>query len=96
MVVQRVDLKRGDRGNAEVVSNTWYVSADSGKTWKHEGVVDPTDQKAVLAPRSVISHGETTYSGAYSRKDGMALYVSEDDCRSWQRRLVDGTGSDWG
>ena len=95
MVVQRVNLKMGNKSNNEIVNNTWYVSLDSGTTWKYKGVVDPTDEKAVLAPRSVFSYEGTMYFGAYSRKDWMApyvgegyLYVSEDNGDSWQRRSV--------
>lgn len=87
MVVQRVNPKMIGKDNA-IINNTWYMSSDSGKTWQYKGVVDPTDEKAVLAPRSVFSYERTMYFGAYSRKDGMALYVSEDNGNSWQRRSV--------
>jgi len=88
IVIQRVDPKMLDRGNSAVINNTWYMSSDSGKTWQYKGVVDSTDERAVLAPRSVFSYEGTMYFGAYSRKDGMALYVSEDNGNSWQRRSV--------
>ncbi len=87
MVVQRVDPK-GDGGNRSTLNNTWYVSSDSGKTWKYRGLVDPTHERAILAPRSVFSREGTMYFGAYSGKDGMALYVSEDNGNSWLRRSV--------
>jgi len=87
MIVQRVDPK-GKGGNSSILNNTWYVSPDSGKTWESRGVVDPTYEKAILAPRSVFSHKGTMYFGAYSLKDGMALYVSEDNGDSWYRRSV--------
>jgi Neuraminidase (sialidase) len=87
MIVQRVSPQR-DGGNADIINNTWYVSSDSGKTWEYRGLVDPTHEKAILAPRSVFNDKGTIYFGAYSRKDGMALYVSEDDANSWRRRSV--------
>ncbi|MEA3478798.1 MAG: sialidase family protein, partial [Bacteroidota bacterium] len=74
MIVQRVDPK-GKGGNLSVLNSTWYVSKDSGKSWEYRGVVDPGHEKAILAPRSVFSHEGTMYFGAYSLKDGMALYV---------------------
>jgi hypothetical protein len=95
MVVQRVNLKMGDKNNDEIANNTWYVSSDSGTTCEYRGLVDPTHEKAVLAPRSVFRREGTMYFGAYSRKDWMApyvgegyLYVSEDNGDSWQRRSL--------
>ncbi len=88
MVVQRVNIKLGNKNCDEIINNTWYVSLDSGKTWEYRGLVDPTHEKAILAPRSVFSREGTMYFGAYSGKDGMALYVSKDNGDSWQRRSV--------
>lgn len=87
MIVQRVDPK-GKGGNSSILNNTWYMSSDSGKNWEYRGIVDPSYERAILAPRSVFSHEGTMYFGAYSSKDGMALYVSEDNGNSWQRRSV--------
>ncbi len=87
MVVQRIKPLSGG-GNVEHINNTWYVSSDSGKAWEYRGVVDPSHDRAVNAPRSIFSREGTMYFGAYSRKEGMALYVSDDNGDSWQRRSV--------
>ncbi|NIA11314.1 MAG: hypothetical protein GWP10_16710 [Nitrospiraceae bacterium] len=58
MVVQRVNPKSGG-ANSGIVNNTWYISPDSGKTWEYKGIVDPSHEKAILAPRSVFSHKGT-------------------------------------
>ncbi len=88
MVVQRIKSVKGGRNVSVYFNNTWYMSSDSGKTWEYQGVVDPSHERAINAPRSVFSYEGTMYFGAWSRKDGMALYVSEDNGNSWQRRSV--------
>lgn len=87
MVVQLVDFD-GYGGDRSIMNNVWYISDDNGKRWQYQGQVDPTHEYAVLSSRSMFSRDGVIYFGAYSRHQGLALYVSTNNARSWQRRSV--------
>lgn len=84
MVVQRVRPLVGDEG---CTSSVWYVSVDNGASWEFQGLVDPSNEYAVMSARSLTTWDGKIYFGTWSRL-GNALYSSEDNMRTWKRRSV--------
>ncbi|MEW6228078.1 MAG: sialidase family protein [Bacillota bacterium] len=87
MVVQRRDPKQGITW--EKLAGSYYLaSADSGKTYRCRGFVDPEKPQRHLGTSSaIITCDDTMYMVAYSL-DGCVLYTSTDRSRSWSYRGV--------
>ncbi len=79
----RVGLYGGERGASCV-----YRSTDDGRTWREPVTFDP---EAIIHEPALIHLGHGRWLAA-TRHDGLNLYVSDDDARSWVLRLEGLTG----
>ena len=81
----RVGLYLGGTGEAVV-----FRSADDGKTWSEASIID---EEAVIHEPALLHSGGGKWLLA-ARRDGLKLYFSEDDARSWKyrRKLTDAQG----
>ena len=91
LFVQVVDPRgtaTGAGGNLQIRGSLWYSSADGGRSWKNQGLVDSDRELGVLMARGVVRHDGEYHFGAYSRDEGLAWYVSDNGAASWCRRSV--------
>lgn len=73
----RAALYRGGTGETFV-----YRSADDGKTWGEPAIID---KEAVINEPALFHLGQGKWLVA-ARHDGLDLYASDDDARSWRRQ----------
>ena len=84
MFVQRREPRSGNAG----IRASWYsTSTDNGRTWTERGPVDSSSEFAVTSARNVITGQDQLLVGCWSRL-GHALYASQDNGSSWERRSV--------
>lgn len=73
----RVALYRGEAGSTVV-----YRSPDNGRTWVEPATIDP---QAVIHEPAIFHLGQGRWLAA-ARLDGLTLYTSDDDAKTWTLR----------
>jgi hypothetical protein len=89
LVVGRRSKEALDYNNPEAFLNaTYYLSRDNGRTYKCEGFLDPSRPRGYFVGTSAIRRrGKTLYCPGLCL-EGLALYVSDNNARTWTRRSL--------